>query len=143
MSSTASSANNSEPKDAPSTRTALLSSQIGVCRICFEETDNRSLLSPCKCSGTQAFVHRGCLKDMYAVTKKKVGIMVALLQAALSIQACGVCNAQYALEYKEMRPWREWTWPQALGDQWEDEVDFKCAILFLILCLRAAIYLLT
>lgn len=45
-----------------SIRTALLSCQIGMCRICMEETDNRRLLRPCKCKGTQAFVHQNCLE---------------------------------------------------------------------------------
>ena len=34
------------------------------CRICFEDGDSRSLLSPCQCRGTSSHIHRTCL-DQY------------------------------------------------------------------------------
>ena len=33
-----------------------------ICRICFEEeTDNNKLIRPCKCKGTQRYIHYNCL----------------------------------------------------------------------------------
>lgn len=32
-----------------------------TCRICFEDNKKIELISPCKCSGTSAWVHRECL----------------------------------------------------------------------------------
>lgn len=36
---------------------------IPTCRICLEENKNFELISPCKCSGTSAWVHRECLES--------------------------------------------------------------------------------
>lgn len=55
-----------------STCTALLSCQFGMCRICMEESDNRRLLRPCKCKGTQAFVHQICLETWLKHKNDKV-----------------------------------------------------------------------
>lgn len=33
-----------------------------VCRICFDDNKDESIITPCKCKGTVAFVHRSCLE---------------------------------------------------------------------------------
>lgn len=58
---------------SPSVSTALLTEQIGVCRICLEEVDNRTLLRPCQCKGTQAFVHSICLNMWIKTSQQMVG----------------------------------------------------------------------
>lgn len=52
--------------------TALLSCEIGMCRICMEESDNKRLLRPCQCKGTQAFVHKKCLETWLKHKNDKV-----------------------------------------------------------------------
>ena len=45
---------------------SIKSSQGGrICRICFDETEEKEnpLISPCKCSGTMEFVHFKCLRQ--------------------------------------------------------------------------------
>lgn len=39
--------------------------EVYTCRICLEEeNDCKNLVSPCKCKGTQKYIHKECLKRM-------------------------------------------------------------------------------
>ena len=49
-------------------------SEEPYCRFCFEPTDDdleNDLFSPCKCSGTQQYVHRECLDQWRATSENK------------------------------------------------------------------------
>lgn len=61
-----------------------------ICRICFEEQqENRSLISPCKCSGSSKYVHYDCLETWRNTTSN--------LDAK---KMCMECNASYIIVNK-------------------------------------------
>ena len=37
--------------------------ELHSCRICLSETEQRDMISPCACSGTNKYVHRKCLNE--------------------------------------------------------------------------------
>ncbi len=37
--------------------------ELHTCRICLSETEQRDMISPCACSGTNKYVHRKCLNE--------------------------------------------------------------------------------
>ncbi|CAJ0587233.1 unnamed protein product, partial [Mesorhabditis spiculigera] len=91
-----------------------LTSQVGsetwtgpVCRICLRSAASSELIEPCGCAGSVAFVHRECLGRWVDTTQKTL---------------CGICHQHYEYEKHGLRPFRECTWPHALGSYWEDEV---------------------
>ena len=56
------------------------------CRICFSGAEDGKLISPCKCDGTQKYVHEDCLRKWQrtcAGTRKA--------------KYCGVCRARFDL----------------------------------------------
>ncbi len=73
------------------------------CRICFSGAEDGKLISPCKCDGTQKYVHEECLRKWQrtcAGTRKA--------------KYCGVCRARFDLappsEPYSSRMWRFTTW---------------------------------
>ncbi|TVU34413.1 hypothetical protein EJB05_16245 [Eragrostis curvula] len=58
-----------------------------TCRICLESSSGpgSELISPCKCKGTQQFVHRSCLDHWRAVKE------------GTAFSHCSECKAQYHL----------------------------------------------
>uniref|UniRef100_A0A8R1XKZ3 RING-CH-type domain-containing protein n=1 Tax=Onchocerca volvulus TaxID=6282 RepID=A0A8R1XKZ3_ONCVO len=91
------------------------------CRICLEEDNESNLISPCECRGSLQFVHTRCLQHWFDVMHKR---------------RCQICNTQYELEDHGMKPYSEWTLPQPLSDDWEDQLDFKCALFWLVFMSR-------
>ena len=43
-----------------------------TCRICFESSDEESLIAPCRCNGSSKFVHKHCLQKWVTASKKTV-----------------------------------------------------------------------
>jgi len=71
----------------------LITSEEDVCTICFcTRAEDGDLISPCKCRGTQKFVHRACLKNWQAALMKRWS-----LQSIVKAKYCSVCNAEYSL----------------------------------------------
>ena len=63
------------------------------CRICFSGAEDGKLISPCKCDGTQKYVHEDCLRKWQrtcAGTRKA--------------KYCGVCRARFDLA-PPAEPW--------------------------------------
>uniref|UniRef100_A0A0M3IAY2 RING-CH-type domain-containing protein n=1 Tax=Ascaris lumbricoides TaxID=6252 RepID=A0A0M3IAY2_ASCLU len=79
------------------------------------------MISPCSCRGSLRFVHSGCLQHWFDVMHTK---------------RCQICKTNYEMEYRGMKPILEWTLPTALSDEWEDQLDFKCAIFWLMFMTR-------
>lgn len=62
------------------------SAEPATCRICLAEADNAlggKLISPCRCAGSMAHIHRRCLARVRAGPPRR--------------NHCGVCTAQYQL----------------------------------------------
>jgi RING-variant domain len=59
---------------------------VPTCRICLEEDDSSELIMPCRCSGTQSWVHRACLDHWRAMGQRQ-------------FFQCGTCLFNY--EYEE------------------------------------------
>jgi RING-variant domain len=57
---------------------------ISVCKYCLEEDSRNNLITPCNCSGTQAFVHRTCL-DLWRSNDRNQP----------KFNKCLVCNTEY------------------------------------------------
>ncbi|VIO93696.1 Uncharacterized protein BM_BM3059 [Brugia malayi] len=91
------------------------------CRICLEEDNESNLISPCECRGSLQFVHTRCLQHWFDVMHTRL---------------CQICKTQYELEDYGMKPYTEWTLPQPLSDDWEDQLDFKCALFWLVFMSR-------
>ena len=63
------------------------------CRICLEPASrNHPLVEPCHCTGTMAFVHRGCLREW----------RVGFHRTHRNYRECGVCKKPY--RWRERRP---------------------------------------
>lgn len=60
--------------DQSMSKRSMKSSQSGkICRICFDETEEKMnpLISPCKCAGTMEFVHFKCLRQWRSRNENK------------------------------------------------------------------------
>lgn len=65
-----------------------------VCRICLENEDREKMISPCKCSGSQKFVHSKCLSRWQEAKLKNVLKYPELYQLS-DIRTCNVCKTEY------------------------------------------------
>ncbi|XP_051234957.1 E3 ubiquitin-protein ligase MARCHF3 [Dicentrarchus labrax] len=74
------------------TDSASLCSEELFCRICHEDRDSGELLSPCKCCGSLAMVHRACLEHWLTASNSS---------------HCELCHHQFALE-RLPKPLTEW-----------------------------------
>ena len=68
-----------------------------VCRFCLDGAEVAPLLTPCRCSGTQAHVHEHCLQRLVTTT------------AAADALVCQLCQTRYAVR----RPAAASRWPAA------------------------------
>lgn len=50
------------------------------CRICLDDGDQTTLLSPCRCRGSSSYIHRGCLERYIQYYPDRI---------------CRVCNSQF------------------------------------------------
>lgn len=65
-----------------------------VCRICLENEDGEKMISPCKCSGSQKFVHSQCL-SLWQESKLNNVLMNPELHQLSDIRTCNVCKTEY------------------------------------------------
>eukprot|EP00668_Euglena_longa_P013939 GGOE01017891.1.p1 GENE.GGOE01017891.1~~GGOE01017891.1.p1 ORF type:complete len:311 (-),score=63.00 GGOE01017891.1:29-928(-) len=70
-----------------------------LCRFCFVDDDPSQLISPCKCSGTQQYVHAQCLLKWQKVAMERGAVTQAV--------RCSVCRARYTLQPSQ---WRRCQW---------------------------------
>ncbi|CAD5233580.1 unnamed protein product [Bursaphelenchus xylophilus] len=104
-----------------STRTALLSEQIPVCRICLEEDGPAEMVRPCRCSGTQGKVHRRCMKEWLNASGKK---------------RCEICKWEFGIRRRRLRPVQEWSLPKPASEMFEDQIEFVCLIVWILFQFR-------
>ncbi|CAF0954696.1 unnamed protein product [Adineta ricciae] len=65
----------------------LQNDQIKQCRICLDTDNTDSLISPCLCSGSAAFVHRTCLDNWRSENIRGIGF-----------KYCDICKFEYVIE---------------------------------------------
>lgn len=58
-----------------------------ICRICFDDSKQNDLISPCLCTGGSAYVHRECLDNWRSLNEHGRGF-----------QYCDVCLFKYIIE---------------------------------------------
>lgn len=61
--------------------------QAEPCRICLQDSDQKDLIQPCLCKGSQQFVHRSCLDEWRATHHN-----------ANCFDQCGTCLFRYIVE---------------------------------------------
>ena len=67
-----------------------MSEEKKECRICFDEgMDNDPLISPCKCKGTSAYVHKSCLSNWRNFNRDREAWNI-----------CMECHAEYIISRK-------------------------------------------
>ncbi|KAI1728346.1 RING-variant domain-containing protein [Ditylenchus destructor] len=108
----------SNGKGPLSTTSKALVNQMGICRICLEETDIKNLLSPCNCKGTAAYVHQICL-EIWLKTSR--------------VKTCETCKGEYEKVNKGLKPLMQLSLPRPTSDRWEDGADFYCTVLWIFL----------
>jgi hypothetical protein len=64
-----------------------------VCRICLESEEGKKMISPCKCTGSQKFVHQKCLAKWQEMKMLKVLKYPELYQLS-DIKICDVCKSK-------------------------------------------------
>ena len=57
------------------------------CRICFQDSSDNNLITPCKCKGSIQFVHRACLEEWREKSTNKEDKV-----------RCRICNEKYQFE---------------------------------------------
>ena len=60
------------------------SNSIELCRICLEEDEIENLIYPCKCSGTNKYVHKRCLNEWRASSDNRD-----------NFDRCEICHYKY------------------------------------------------
>lgn len=100
------------------------SNEEPCCRICLESAGggNGPLITPCRCSGTSRFVHRGCLQTWLQVSGSG---------------SCEVCNMPLPI-LRQPGTWRDGltlTWRVATGLGWQESVATVGAIIAVVLSL--------
>lgn len=66
---------------------------IKLCRICFESDEGESkLINPCKCSGSQEWVHYSCLKKWIESSgKRKCGVCKSIHEGVMMVEKPASC----------------------------------------------------
>lgn len=67
-----------------------------ICRYCFEGKEDGDLISPCKCSGGQKYVHLKCLRQWQRMVLVSQPTHPAFYDRDLRHQTCNVCKAEFA-----------------------------------------------
>lgn len=79
------------PSSSSSSSSAAAAATAPYCRVCFDGADD-FVISPCKCTGTGAFIHKACLRRW-----QRVALASGNPERA---HACGVCKAPYMQCYR-------------------------------------------
>ena len=66
-----------------------------ICRYCFEGEEEGSLISPCKCSGGQKFVHMACLRRWQRGVLVSQPTHPAFYEDDVRHHRCNVCLSDY------------------------------------------------
>uniref|UniRef100_A0A061RWY6 Protein involved in mrna turnover and stability n=1 Tax=Tetraselmis sp. GSL018 TaxID=582737 RepID=A0A061RWY6_9CHLO len=66
-----------------------------ICRYCFEGRDEGELISPCKCSGGQKYVHLNCLRLWQRRVLVSQPTHPAFYEEDLRHHRCNVCLSEY------------------------------------------------
>lgn len=66
-----------------------------MCRYCFEGEDDGELISPCKCSGGQKYVHLKCLRQWQRMVLVTQPTHPAFYDRDLRHHTCNVCKAEF------------------------------------------------
>ncbi|KHJ97392.1 zinc finger, C3HC4 type [Oesophagostomum dentatum] len=89
-----------------------------ICRICLDGSQEYSkLICPCNCKGTVARTHSACLEKWVEITHNT---------------NCQICGTDYELESYGWKKFTEWSYPRPLSNDWEDVLDFRCCIAWII-----------
>ncbi|KAI9340223.1 hypothetical protein BDR26DRAFT_360907 [Obelidium mucronatum] len=84
--------------DYPLNKTPLIPNSCvcndSVCRICLSNDAQEDLISPCKCIGTAEFVHKECLDQWMAVSKRS--------------NTCGICGEHYVTPWRNVFTFGRW-----------------------------------
>ncbi|RCN39633.1 zinc finger, C3HC4 type [Ancylostoma caninum] len=89
-----------------------------LCRICLDGSQEHSkLICPCNCKGTVARTHSACLEKWVEVTHNT---------------NCQICGTDYELESYGWKKFTDWSYPRPLSNEWEDVLDFRCCIAWII-----------
>ena len=77
--------------EEPSVRVATDAERAAgaACRICFQRKGSGPLIAPCRCTGSQQWVHRGCLQRWQRIAGRTGNRSNA--------SACSVCTADFEL----------------------------------------------
>ena len=70
-------------------------SEEPMCRYCFEGADEGELLSPCKCSGGQKYVHLDCLRRWQRMALVSQPTHPMYYRDDKRITECGVCKSKF------------------------------------------------
>lgn len=66
-----------------------------ICRYCFDGEEESELISPCKCSGGQKYVHLKCLRQWQRMVLVSQPTHPAFYDRDLRHQTCNVCKAEF------------------------------------------------
>lgn len=73
-------------------------SEEKVCRFCLGDDDVHDLISPCKCSGGQKYVHKKCLIQWQRTTLVSQPTHPAFYDRDRRHQTCNVCKSEFTCE---------------------------------------------
>mmetsp|Transcript_21799 Transcript_21799/g.36732 ORF Transcript_21799/g.36732 Transcript_21799/m.36732 type:complete len:555 (+) Transcript_21799:92-1756(+) len=66
-----------------------------ICRYCFDDNENESLISPCACSGGQKYVHLNCLRRWQRMVLVSQPTHPAFYEDDVRHHKCNVCLSEY------------------------------------------------
>jgi len=86
-----------QPKEASNMASETSGGEEGerICRYCFEGEEVGELISPCKCSGGQAFVHLACLRRWQRGILTGQPTHPDFYDADSRHKVCGVCKTEF------------------------------------------------
>lgn len=95
-----------------------------VCRYCLDDADTDDLISPCKCSGGQKYVHKKCLVQWQRTTLVSQPTHPAFYDRDRRHHTCNVCKAEFTCE----PPTRQELMASFTGPEIAALIDARCII---------------
>ena len=74
----------------PKLKAATLEDKQRQCRVCLAEGGSERMVTPCRCSGSQAFVHARCLRQWQESLHKE----------NRPCHTCSICKSPYTVQYQ-------------------------------------------